>query len=249
MGGEVAAHVVGADADHHGAQAAELLGRKVVAGETGNLVAHLFQALGHAVTGAGDVADAPALDREVEGDGLQPRGRLEQLHGDVLVPDLDSLAGPGRVAHVGAGRDAGRGRFGRGPDRERQLRAVAGGREPERLRVRGDLPSARHVEVERSRHLVTRGRDLDLDLSAPSQARRAARPTGTAAPPARSRQAAGPARPCQRPACTVVGDLQRLATHLELVLDRERLAGSRGGRSACRSSTLNIPTECSSRSQ
>ena len=63
----------------------ELLGREVRAGESRDLVAHLLEALGHAVAGAGDVADALALDRELEGDGLQPRGRLEQLHGDVLV--------------------------------------------------------------------------------------------------------------------------------------------------------------------
>jgi len=32
VGCEVVAHVVGADPDHHGAQAAQLLGREVVAG-------------------------------------------------------------------------------------------------------------------------------------------------------------------------------------------------------------------------
>ena len=69
--------------------------------ERGDLVAHLLEALGHAVAGAGHVADAPALDREVEGDGLQARRRLEQLQGDVVVYGSRPAGVPGRGRRCG----------------------------------------------------------------------------------------------------------------------------------------------------
>ena len=55
------------------------------------VVAHLLQAVGHAVAGAGQVADLAAADRQVEADGLETRGRLEQLQRDVRVIDFHAF--------------------------------------------------------------------------------------------------------------------------------------------------------------
>ena len=94
--GEVVAHIVGADANHHRVESAELFGREVRARESNDLVAHFFEALGHPVAGARNIADLLALLGEVEDNGREPRLGLEQLHGDMLVPDDDLV----RLLHV-----------------------------------------------------------------------------------------------------------------------------------------------------
>ena len=75
----------GAHADDHGVEALELLRGQVGARQRGDRVPHLLQARGGAVAGARQVADRSAADIQVQADGLQARGRLEQLGWDVAV--------------------------------------------------------------------------------------------------------------------------------------------------------------------
>ena len=138
-------------------------------------------------------------------------------------------------------------RSGRGLDGERQPRAVAGRRQPERLRRGGDRPPVRRPEVERARRAVARGRDLDVDRTLGP---RGEEPHLREGPQGHRRDHV---EPPGRLALLgglhgYVGDLQGLAADLESVLDREgrRVLGSPDQRAG---STLKRPTECSSRSQ
>ena len=65
--------------------------------------------LGHAVAGAGQVADLLAADGEVEADGLDARRRLKQLQRDVAVTDFDALVVVNLAADFRAGDDLRRG--------------------------------------------------------------------------------------------------------------------------------------------
>ena len=125
MIGKVAAHVEGADTDHHGAQALELLGREVGAVQASHLAPHLLQGLGDAVACAGDVANSLRLHCQIQRDGLQLGLGLKHLRRDMFMAKHDVMTGPRPSTMVGPRRDfAGRG-FSRCRDHERQPGAIA----------------------------------------------------------------------------------------------------------------------------
>ena len=91
MGNQVRANVERANADDHGIEFLQPIRRQVIAGERGDFVTHVCETLGHVVAGAGKVTDLMAPDGEVEADGLEPGGRLQQQQRNVRIIDYHAL--------------------------------------------------------------------------------------------------------------------------------------------------------------
>ena len=116
-----------------------------------------------AVACAGEVVDSFAGDLEVERDGFDRGGGLEEKIGDVGVGDFFAAGGEGLVADGGGGGEGGAGGLrGRG-DGEGKLCVVADGGERKGLGGGRDTPTGWDVEFERAFAIGVVGGDFDID--------------------------------------------------------------------------------------
>lgn len=94
-GGEVGPVIEGANPQHDGVQAGQFFGSEVGAGQRDDLVAELRNALGGAVTRAGQVADTMAAGLDFKDHSLGPGRRLQQQDGQMAVVDDKALGAVG----------------------------------------------------------------------------------------------------------------------------------------------------------
>ena len=161
IGDEILALVERTHADHHGIKAAEFFRREIIASELAHGVAELREIFRDAVTGAGQITDGFAANREVERRDLEPRRRLQQLHGQMRVVELDAPSAVARPADFSAGTQRARRRLRGRRDSENERHLVAGLREFEGMRGWGNFPAGRRLEFECAVRARTRSGDFD----------------------------------------------------------------------------------------
>src|ERR1700693_1659404 len=118
MAGEILPGVEGPDTDDDGIQRAQLVRDQISAGQLRDRIAHALQASGHVVTRAGQVTDVTASNRQIKGNRLQARDRLEQLKRNVVVTKLDALSIEPHATDLHAALENSRGELGWGRDGE-----------------------------------------------------------------------------------------------------------------------------------
>ena len=90
---QVGALVERPDADDDGIEPGEFFRREIGPGQAADEITHLFEALGHVVAGAGQVAHVQSTHGQLEARNPGAGRRLEQLDREMIVANFVALVG------------------------------------------------------------------------------------------------------------------------------------------------------------